>query len=136
MSATDSIWAALDTHLANTSGLPDIVYENAPTDDPSQGSSFLEVAFIPTSRRPVVIGADPQKRYQGIYEVRVCTPRHIGTAAARALAATIEERFDGHARISGVDVTVNIEYSETRQGFNRDPFYCIPVLIGWFSHAE
>lgn len=136
MSATDAIWAALDTHLAGTAGVPPIFYENGPVKAPEQGTSFLEVQFLPTSRRPSVVGADPQKRYQGIYEIRACTPLHIGTGAARQLAALLEERFDGHDRISGVDVVVNIEYSETRQGFRREPFYCIPVLVGWYAHAQ
>jgi len=136
MSATPAIWAALDTQLANTTGLPIVIFENAPTYDPPRGSEYAEVSFLPTSRRPIVTGSSPQQRYQGLYEILVAVPEHIGSGRARALVALIEERFDGSTYVTGVDVVVSIEYSVSRGGFKRGVFYCIPVSVSWYCHAE
>lgn len=136
MSVTPAIWAALDGHLAATSGIPDVVFENSPLHDPQRGDTYLSVEFIPTRTRPVVIGADPQKRYQGIYEITAAAPRGKGSGQVRLIAALLEERFAAHSRITGVDVVVNIEYSETKAPFDRGDFYCIPVLVGWYAFAQ
>jgi len=136
MSATPAIWAALDTTLAATTNLPVVVFENAPTYNPPRGSEYAEVQFLPTSRRPVVTGPNPQQRYQGLYEILVAVPEHIGHGRASALVALLEERFDGSTSITGVDVVVCIEYSVSRAGFKRGAFYCIPVSVSWYCHAE
>lgn len=136
MSAMPAIWAALDGHLANTANLPDLVFENAPVFDPVQGSTYVSVEFLPTRTRPVVIGPDPQKRYQGIYEMTVGVPRKRGPGQARDLAALLEERFAAHTAIAGVDVFVSLEYTETKGSFDRGDFYCIPVQVGWYAFAQ
>jgi len=136
MSVEDAIWSALDSRLTNTPGLPAVVFENAPTFNPDRDKTYIETKFIPVRTRAAVVGPNPQKRHQGLYEVLVATPKGIGTGAARQVASTILDRFATHTHINGNDVTVSVEYSETRIGFDREAFYCIPVSISWYAYAQ
>jgi hypothetical protein len=52
-SIQNDIRAALESHLAATSGLPSIAYENVAF-EPTTGTSFLKVQYLPTVTRPAV----------------------------------------------------------------------------------
>ena len=62
------IRVALETHLSNLSGLPDIAYENVPY-EPTTGQSFIRVAYMPVTRRPAVRGLNPQQEYLSLIHI-------------------------------------------------------------------
>jgi hypothetical protein len=136
----NNIRAALESHLASTAGLPDIAYENV-SFEPTTGSSFLKVAFVPVSRRPAVRGLNPQQRYEGVFRVFCYTPEGIGPATADDLANKVMEAFDATTDISftpdgGDTVTVSIDYSERDNGFVDTPWYYTVVNIGWYIYNQ
>ncbi len=135
MSALGAIQAALESRLSTMTGVLPIVFENTQF-TPTSGVPYIAAQFIPTLRRAVVMGPDPQKRYTGMFIMDVCYPELKGSGEARNFADLLMERFDAASRIQGVDVIVTIEYSEREQGFKRPPFYCIPVRVGWRCYAE
>jgi len=135
MPIVNDIRATLDTALAAISSLPDVAFENVPFEQ-NAGTPYVRTAFFLTSRRPAVVGPDPQMRYQGLYQVTVCVPTDQGTGDAFEFADLIMTELDGSTDIVGSDVTVSLEYSELGPVFYDDPFYCVPVQIAWYVYAQ
>lgn len=153
------IRAALETHLSNISGLPDIAYENVPY-EPTTGQSFIRVAYVPTLRRPAVRGRNPQQEYRGIFSLNVYAPEGSGPGACEdiveslldAFEATTDIHYDNvndiiltesEARLlleSGNQILVDsvtrvsIDYAERDIGLTDAPWYLIPVSIGWYIY--
>ena len=131
------IRAALETHLSVTSGLPDIAYENV-TYSPTTGQSFIKVAYLPTLRRPDVMGTNPQQRYQGIFSLNVYSPEGSGPGACEAIVKKLLERFEATTDITyndgSADYTVSISYAERGNALVDAPWYLIPVNIGWYIY--
>lgn len=140
MSIYNNIRAALESHLSTTADLPDIAYENV-SFDPTTGSSFLKVAFVPVSRRPAVRGSNPQQRYDGVFRVFCYTPEGNGPAAADDLANKVMDAFDATTDISftpagGDEIIVSVDYAERDSGFVDTPWYYATVNIGWYVFAQ
>ena len=139
MSIYNDIRAALESHLASTSGLPSgIAYENV-SFEPQTGTSFLKVAFVPTSRRPAVRGLNPQQRYQGVFRVFCYTPEGNGPANADDIANKVITAFDATTDISFTNsdaetFIVSIDYADRDNGFVDSPWYYTVVNIGWYIY--
>ena len=134
----NDIRAALETHLSNVSGIPSVAYENV-SFEPQTGTSFLKVAFVPTSRRPAVRGLNPQQRYDGVFQVLVYAPEGNGPATADDLANKVIEAFEATTKIEYTNsdletITVSIDYAERQQGFLDSPWYYVPINIGWYTY--
>lgn len=135
MSIVNDIRATLDTALSQVSELPDIAYENAPFEQVA-GVPHLRTSFFLTARRPAVRGPNPQHRYQGLYQITVAIPSDIGTGSALEYADLLLTEFDGSSDVVGADVTVSIEYAELGAGVFSEPFYLLPVQVGWYVYAQ
>ena len=139
MSIYNDIRAALESHLASTSGLPSgIAYENV-SFEPQTGTSFLKVAFVPTSRKPAVRGLIPQQRYHGVFRVFCYTPECIGPANADDIANIVITAFDATTDISFTNsdaetFIVSIDYADRDNGFVDSPWYYTVVNIGWYIY--
>ena len=132
------IRAALETHLAGTASLPDIAYENVPY-EPTTGTSFIKVAYIPTVRRPAVRGTNPQQLYRGIFSLNVYSPEGAGPGAAEGVVEKLLERFEATTDISYTNgeaetIVVSIDYAERDLSLIDAPWYLIPVNIGWYIY--
>jgi len=137
-SIQNDIRAALESHLAGTSGLPSIAYENVPF-EPTTGTSFLKVQYLPTVTRPAVRGLNPQLRYQGIFAVTVFTPEGKGPAAADDYSNKVIDAFAATTDISFTNgdaetIKVSIDYAERQQGIIDSPWYFVPINIGWYIY--
>jgi hypothetical protein len=137
-SIQNDIRAALESHLAGTSGLPSIAYENVAF-DPTTGTSFLKVQYLPTATRPAVRGLNPQLRYQGIFAVTVFTPEGKGPAAADDYSNKVIDAFAATTDISFTNgdaetIKVSIDYAERQQGIIDSPWYFVPINIGWYIY--
>ena len=130
--------AALETHLSNVSGTPSVAYENVPF-EPTTGTSFLQVMFLPTERRPAVRGLNPQQRYQGVFSILVHTPEGKGPKEADDYANILLEAFEATTDISFTNsdletINVSIDYAERQQGILDSPWYYVRVDIGWYIY--
>ena len=137
-SIQNDIRAALESHLAGTSGLPDIAYENVAF-EPTTGTSFLTVQYIPTVTRPAVRGLNPQLRYQGVFSVTVFAPEGQGPATADDYANKVIDAFAATTDISFTNgdaetIIVSIDYAERQQGMIDSPWYFVPINIGWYIY--
>lgn len=139
MPVTNDIRAALEGYLAATTpALPPISYGNVPFDQTTQADVngvYIQAQFAPISRRPATRGPNPQYRHSGVFLVTVCTPENIGQGAGMTLVDQLLTRFAVDTPILTVDVNVTIEYSQPETGYQRPPFYCQPVRIGWYCYA-
>lgn len=136
-SVYNDIRATLESHLAGVVGLPDIFYENV-NSDPIVGQAFLKVQLFPTRRRPACRGSSPQQRYQGVFTVYCYTPEGIGPSQADDLADLVIEAFDATTDITHpmlTDTIVSIEYAEREQGITSQPYYYVPVNVGFYHYA-
>lgn len=131
---TDKIRAALDAKTAAYDTDTLFVFDNVPG-APAVSQTYVEVSFAPTSKRPAVRGPNPQHRYQGLYQLTVCTPKGTGPGAAFQLAAALCDYMPGSSTVDGVDVNVSIEYSEARQGYPDGNFFRVPVQVAWYAYA-
>ena len=134
----NDIRAALETHISNTANLPTIAYENVAF-EPTTGTSFIQVRYMPTSTRPAVRGLNPQLRYQGVFYVIVSTPEGNGPSTADDYANKVINAFQATTDISFTNaqsqtIKVSIDYAERQQGLIDSPWYHVPISIGWYIY--
>jgi hypothetical protein len=127
------IRSILETQLAAVNDLPQVAYENVPY-SPTTGTSYIEVNFVPTSRRPAVRGLNPQQRYEGIFIINCYAPEGKGPAAAETIAENVMTAFEATTSLTTNNITVSIDYSEVRQGYLDSPWFVVPVSIGWYAY--
>jgi len=137
-SIQNDIRAALESRLSATSGLPSIAYENVAF-EPTTGTSFLKVQYLPTVTRPAVRGLNPQLRYQGVFSVTVFSPEGQGPATADDYANKVIDAFAATTDISFTNadtetIIVSIDYAERQQGMIDSPWYFVPINIGWYIY--
>ena len=123
--------------MANTANLPSIAYENV-SFEPTTGTSFLKVQYLPTVTRPAVRGLNPQLRYQGIFAVTVFAPEGKGPATADDYTNKVIDAFAATTDISFTNadgtIKVSIDYAERQQGIIDSPWYFVPINIGWYIY--
>ena len=132
----NDIRAALETHISNTANLPDIAYENVAF-EPTTGTSFIRVMYLPTVTRPAVRGLNPQLRYQGVFAVTVFTPEGNGPSTADGYVNKVIDAFQATTDISFTNaqsetIKLSIDYAERQQGLIDSPWYYVPINIGWY----
>ena len=132
-SVHDKIRAALETHLAGVTDIPDIAWENVKY-SPTTGQPFVRPQLLPTLRQPAVRGRNPQMRYQGVFMVVCYASEGNGPSEADALADKIISSFEATTDLSSDSVFVSIDYAERQQGILDSPWYYVPVEIGWYSY--
>ena len=134
----NDIRAALETHISTTANLPTIAYENVAF-EPTTGTSFVKVMYLPTVTRPAVRGLNPQLRYQGVFAVTVFTPEGNGPSTADDYVNKVINAFQATTDISFTNaqsetIKLSIDYAERRQGLIDSPWYYVPINIGWYIY--
>ena len=134
----NDIRAALETHISTTANLPTIAYENVAF-EPTTGTSFIRVQYLPTVTRPAVRGLNPQLRYQGVFAVTVFTPEGNGPSTADDYVNKVINAFQATTDISFTNaqsqtIKLSIDYAERRQGLIDSPWYYVPINIGWYIY--
>lgn len=127
------IRAALETQLSQVVSLPQVAYQNVPF-SPTTGTSYIEVKYLPTSRRPAVRGLNPTQRYQGVFAINCYAPEGNGPAVAETIAENVANAFEATTSFTLNNVTVSIDYSEIQQGFLDSPWFVVPINIGWYAY--
>jgi hypothetical protein len=138
MTMFNDMRAALETQLSTTSSIPPIAYPNIQYEQ-MNGTTFIKANTILFSRRPAVVGPSPQQRYEGFFNLLICTPEDKGAGASMILLDTLMARFEAHTDIlytnpSAVQRVVSIEYSEPGYPYLDSPFYCTPLTVKWYSY--
>jgi hypothetical protein len=133
MSILNDIRGALDTRLLATAGIPAVAPQNV-LYNPTTGVAFLKSTLVPNTVRPAVRGPNPQKRYDGLYSILICTPEGQGAGAGYDLADLLLDRFVATTDISFAGIIVSVEYSEVGNSYFSPPFYCTPVTIAWYIY--
>ena len=134
----NDIRAALETHISTTANLPTIAYENVAF-EPTTGTSFIRVMYLPTVTRPAVRGLNPQLRYQGVFAVTVFTPEGNGPSTADDYVNKVINAFQATTDISFTNaqsetIKLSIDYAERQQGLIDSPWYYVPINIGWYTY--
>jgi len=134
----NDIRAALETHISTTADLPTVAYENV-VFEPTTGTSFIRVQYLPTVTRPAVRGLNPQLRYQGVFAVTVFTPEGNGPSTADDYVNKVINAFQATTDISFTNsqsqtIKVSIDYAERQQGLIDSPWYYVPINIGWYIY--
>jgi len=134
----NDIRAALETHISTTANLPTIAYENVAF-EPTTGTSFIRVMYLPTVTRPAVRGLNPQLRYQGVFAVTVFTPEGNGPSTADDYVNKVINAFQATTDISFTNaqsetIKLSIDYAERQQGLIDSPWYYVPINIGWYIY--
>lgn len=133
MSIMNKIRAALENHLVTMPDVPPVATPNVKF-DPDESTLFLRAQFIPRVRRPDVRGPNPMQRYEGLYNILVCSPTYDGEGAGLAIADTLLQRFDATTDITRNGVTVRIDYAEVALSYQDSPFFCTPVVVSWYTY--
>jgi hypothetical protein len=139
MTIINDIRACLDYRL-NTAVLGSLPIANQNQKFvPTTNQPFLKTTFVPTLRRPAVVGLNPQQRYDGIYNIVVCTPEGEGSGQAYDISDTLLGLFEAttdvfHPNYPSTDVIVHISYSELDNSFLDSPYFCTPINITWYAY--
>ena len=127
---------ALESKLSSEA-IADIAYENVAY-SPTTGTSFLQPVFIPTIRRPSVMGTSPQQRNQGLFRVLCHAAEGTGPNTADSLANSVIDAFEAATDVSydtgSETILVSIDYAERSEGLLDAPWYIVPVNIGWYIY--
>jgi len=139
MSIYKDIRAALEKHLDDTAGLPDVAWENVDF-SPTTGTAYVKPSFQPTSRRPAVRGLNPQHRIQGVFTILCYQPENIGPGASATLVDTLVDRFDSTTDISYTNasmetIQVSIEYTQQQPSYSVPPWYVTPITVAWYIYS-
>lgn len=138
MSALTDIRAALESEIANVAGIPSAAnraWENVPF-EPTTGTAWVRMTFVPQQSRPAVRGASPQLLYTGEFLVDVFVPEGNGTKAANDLAGAICKQFTVDDVYTKNSTSVRFRWSEPGQGISDSPWYQVPVTISWYSYRS
>ena len=127
------IRSALETNLSSVVDVPQIAYENVPY-KPTTGTSYIQINYLPTSRRPSVRGLNPIQRYEGIFAITCYAPEGNGPDAAEEIAENVMNAFEATTSLTSNNATVSIDYSEVKQGYLDSPWFVVPVNIGWYAY--
>ena len=131
-SAYSDIRAALENALDGITSAT-VVYENTRV-DVAPGESYVFAQLNPSTRRPNVLGPDPEQRHDGVFNLRVCTPESGGPGPGASIADEIIATMDATADITHGSTTVRVRYAELGVAFPDPPHYCTPVVVGWFAY--
>ena len=140
----NDIRAALETHISTTANLPTIAYENVAF-EPTTGTSFVKVQYLPTITQPAVRGLNQstgqphQHRYRGVFQLLLHYPEDVGSSASQEMVNTLIDRFESSTDISFTNsdpktIYVTVDYSEQMGAYNRSPWYVTPVNINWYCY--
>lgn len=141
MSAFTSARKALETRLAQTSGIPAdagvvrIAWDNVEFKVPNR-LAWLRSTFQPVERRTVAVGENAPYLHQGLYLVDCYAPLNGGANAADALADLVLARFSHGLGLTEGSYTVRIRYAERTQGIADAPWYFVPLTISWFLYEH
>jgi len=127
------IRATLEKRLADTIGVPSIAWENV-NFTPTTGTPYIKPMFQPTSRRPAVMGLNPQQRIQGIFTILCYYPENAGPGASQSLVDTLVDRFDATTDVTLSGTTVSLDYAEQNPSYSNAPWYVTPVTVGWYIY--
>jgi len=127
------IRAILEGHLSTVTDLPDVAYESV-SYVPTTGTPYLQVMYMPVTRRPAVRGLNPQQRYDSLFAINCYAPEGSGPAGADTLAKNVLEAFEATTSITQNNITVSIDYAERQQGFLNSPWYFVPVNIACYAY--
>lgn len=138
MSVMSDIRAALESEIANVTGIPSAQYrawENVKF-KPDENQTWVRMQISPLSQRPAVRGPDPQLRHDGLFLVDVFVPDKIGPNSADVLADAIRDHFTVDDVYTSNTVNVRFRYSERRAGIQDGPWYMVPVTIAWYTYHK
>ena len=140
MTIINDIRATLDNRLNSAVGLPAIANQNTKF-IPITNTPYIKSNFVPTLRRPAVRGLNPQQRYDGIYNILICTPEGVGPGGGYDIADDLLSLFNAttdvfHPNYPTTNLIVSIDYSELDNSFLDSPWYCTPINIAWYCYAS
>jgi hypothetical protein len=133
MSKVKDIRTTLETRLNDTSGIPELAWQNV-SYSPTTGTPYIQSRVLVTSVRPATRGVNPQKRYQGILQLLVHYPEGTSAYEAEETVDTLVERFDATTDIELNGTIVSVEYAEPQGGYINSPWYITPINIGWYTY--
>jgi hypothetical protein len=133
MSILNDIRGAFDTRLSTTPGIPAIAHQNV-IYTPTTGTPYLKATLIPNMVRPAVRGLNPQKKYDGLYSILICTPEGKGAGAGYDIADLLLDRFPATLDIPFGSIIVSVDYSQVGTSYFDPPYYCTPVDIAWYIY--
>jgi len=129
----NDIRAALENHLRTMPEVPPIATPNMKF-DPDEDTLFVRAQFVPRFRRPDVRGPQPMQRYEGFYNLLVCSPTYRGEGPGLSAADSLLSRFDATSDITRGGVTLRIDYAEVGLNYLDAPFFCTPVVVSWYTY--
>lgn len=136
MTVFNSIRAALETEIANITGIPSSAnraWENR-VFNPTTGTPYVRMTLVPTESRPAVRGPNPQKRYQGLFMVDCFYPLESNLAVVDALADNICAAYTVDDVLTSGSINVRFDYAERGQAVIDHPWYMVPVSIAWYTY--
>lgn len=138
MSSTQDIRAALETEIANVTGIPPAeqrAWENVGF-SPTTNVLWIKSRLIVASQRPAHLGPSPQIRNNGQMLVTINAPENEGSEKADALADAIRGHFTVDDVYSSNGVNVRFNYSERNAGVLSAPWWVVTVTISWYAYTN
>jgi hypothetical protein len=135
MSEFTNISAALDKHLSEMAGLPDVAWENKDY-EPTQGTSYLRPTILPAETFQASLGTNGQDEHTGIYQVDVMVEAGKGKKAGYALADLVADQFARGTDLVYSGVTVTIRQTSRQTGATDNGWFVVPVEIDYQSFTQ
>lgn len=108
-----------------------IAYPNV-SFEPPQNKRWFELSFLADKPTPASIGEEAQNRWNGIFQIDICTPLAKGVDEANAKYEWIAKLFSRGACFG--DVEINSVY-KAREGAEKD-YYRTVVRVEWTADID
>ena len=136
MTTFNDIRAALESEVANVPGIPaQRAWENVRF-EPTTGTPWVRMTLLPGSTRPAYLGADPENRHDGLFQVDIFWPENQGPASADTLADNVRSRYKVSNTLTAGTTNVRFNWSERLPARMDGPWYVVSVRASWYTYAS
>lgn len=135
MSIFVDISAALDKHLNDMPGVPDVAWENKKF-TPKLDALYLRPTLLPADTIQAALGDNGTDENKGIYQVDIFAKAGTGKKESIDMADLIANRFKRGTYLTYNDRVIRIKNVSRRVGANTDGWYMIPIEINYIAHTE
>lgn len=133
----------LDTRLATTTNIPDIIGENETTTRTQNSSSavyktpYCRTTLIPARTDTVTLGNNGHDRWYGLYQIDLFFPTNDGVDGSNYAADQIINNFPAGTLITDSGITVRMSQTPWREaGFESSQWYIVPVVIAYEAYIQ
>lgn len=132
MGTFTNIEKAFEKRLKLLTESPEIAWPNTKY-TPTKGVTYLRPTLLPAKGELCTLNEYAQ--YEGIYQIDIFVPKHVGLGEALDLADSIKTLFISNRYLTAGSDTVFVQAVPVRQGESEDAWFKIFIEINYICYS-